>query len=156
MATLLALAASVVWRDGGCTAAESGPPNGVPQFASGATGVMVTCGGGPELVSVVRMVVLATAVVAWLLLAVVFVQTVLGRRFLPLPVRAPVWPGLFALGVAIEAVAVGLVALEVLVPPIPSAGLLVVSNPLFIVGAMVMWYGRHGNARRGGRDGLST
>ena len=121
-------------------------------YATGVSGVMVTCGGGPELLWLVRTIELITAGIVLVLLALVFVQTITGGRFLPLPGRPPLRPRLFALGVAIEAAAAGLVALEVLAPPGTAVGLLVLSNPLFIVGIVIMWYGRGLIARRS-RDG---
>ena len=154
MAGLLALMAFVVLRHGGCRVAPSGPPPGAPAFAYGGSGVMVTCGGGPELLWLVRTILLITAVIVLVLFALVFVQTIMERRFLPLPVRPPLRPRLFALGAAIEAAAAGLVALEVLAPPMTAAGLLVLSNPLFIAGIVIMWYGRGPIGRRGSHGGL--
>jgi hypothetical protein len=155
MAGLLALMAFVALRHGGCRVAPSGPPPGAPRFASGAAGVMVTCGGLPELVSLIRMTVLAAAAMVALLFALVFVQTIVGRRWLPLPVRPPLRPRLFALGAAIEAAAAGLVVLELLAPPVVAAGLPGMSNPLFIVGILVMWYARGFLPCGRGRGGLT-
>jgi hypothetical protein len=139
----------VVFRHGGCSAVPSGPPPGAPPFASGGTGFTVTCGGGPELLWLARAILLVPAAMVWMTLGLVLVQAITGRRLLPWH-RQPLRPRLFVLGVALQATAVGLVAvaLEVLVPPptaaglrlVTALGLLPVIYALLIAGTLIMWY----------------
>lgn len=139
MAGLLALLAFVVIRRGGCTAVPSGPPPGAPVFGSGTTGLMVSCGGGPELLVIVRAIVFVTAAFACLLLAVVVAQAITGRRLLPWRLPRARRPRLYALGAGVTAVAIGLMALGALSPPVLAPGVLL-SHPMLLAGIAIMWY----------------
>jgi hypothetical protein len=141
VAGLVALLAFVVLRRGGCTAVPSSPPPGAPGFASGTTGLMVTCAGGPELLAVVRAIVFVTAALACLLLTVVVAQAITGRQLLPWHVPGARRPRLFALGAGVAAVAVGLTALGALSLPTPAPVMLLL-NPMLLIGIAIMWYAR--------------